>query len=138
MYLHMPLVYEKIDKIPQSIQENYEFILCYEINPAQSRSIEPFREQFLGNLAYTGQITLNNKNILQSSPVYLPAGHYLFIQQRGSRVLNKDEWLDLAIEQHKDGLWERNKLDDLLYTRFLHEDSMFVTQIFRPVKKIEK
>jgi len=133
MDLRMPLIYEKIEKLPDLIPENEEFILCYELNPAQTHSIEPLKEQFLGDLTFSGIKSKSQSIISQLMTVYLPAGHYLFIQQRDSKALNEDEWLDLAIEQHKDGLWERNKLDNLLYIRFLHEDSMFVTQIFRPV-----
>jgi len=138
LYLRMPLIYEKIDKMPPIMPENEEFILCFEINSAQSRCIEPFKEKFLGNLIFTGKINQSQDSTSEFSRVYLPAGHYLFTQHRGDNVLTRDEWLDLAIELHKDGLWERNKLDDLLYVRFLHEDNIFVTQIFRPARKTVK
>ena len=67
----------------------------------------------------------------RNDTVLLPQGKYLFTQCRSEAVLSRDEWLDLAIEQQKDGLWERNKLLDLLYIRFLFEDGSFVTQVFR-------
>jgi len=104
--------------------------MCFEINPAQSRKIEPDLGQFLGNLLFTGQKCGGETDEEQ---VTLPEGRYLFTQRRSDAALNRDEWLDLAIEQQKDGLWERNKLTDLLYIRFLYEDGAFVTQIFRKI-----
>ncbi|WP_461246776.1 hypothetical protein [Treponema sp. R6D11] len=65
--------------------------------------------------------------------VSLPQGDYLFMQCRSDAVLIPDEWLDLAIEQQKDALWERNNPKNLLYIRFLFEDGAFVTQVFRAV-----
>jgi hypothetical protein len=55
------------------------------------------------------------------------------MQKRSNEILNQTDWLDMAIEQQKDGLWERNKLGDLLFVRFLYEDNAVVTQIFRVV-----
>ena len=67
--------------------------------------------------------------------VELPQGSYLFEQFRGQYVLSREEWLKMAIEQQKDGLWERNKLGNRLYVRYLYEDGAFVTQIFREIIK---
>jgi len=142
--LRAPLSYKKIDcresdvsEIHPDLPENEEILLCYEINPAQSGNIEPDREQFLGSLAFFGKKaddeTSEEINIIKTA--VLPAGNYLFNQCRAEKTLNKDEWLDIAIEQQKDGLWERQKLKDLLYIRFLCEDSSYVTQVFRPIIK---
>ena len=95
-----------------------EVLLCFQVNPAESRSIEPDREKFLGDLL---------------KEIILPAGKYLFVQCRTAAALGQEEWLDMAIEQQKDGLWERHKPGDLLYIRHLYEDGAFVTQIFRPI-----
>jgi len=77
--------------------------------------------------------------------VSLPAGNYLFMQNRSvnresgndretvSSSFTADEWLELAIEQHKDGLWERNKMQNVLYARFFREDGFLITQVFRPM-----
>jgi hypothetical protein len=46
--------------------------------------------------------------------------------------LNREEWLDMALEQQKDGLWERYKPENRLYVRYLFEDGCPVTQLFRP------
>jgi hypothetical protein len=135
------LKYEKL--------ENEEIILCYEVNPVQGSSIEPDQDYFLGKLLFIGQKLPESKVVSTSSAtqgqnidtdereknnlVSLPQGNYLFTQYRSEEVLSSDEWLDLAIEQQKDGLWERNKLLNLLYIRFLFEDGSFVTQVFRAV-----
>jgi hypothetical protein len=117
------------------MKKNEEILLCYELNPVQSLSIEPDRDHFLGNLVFVGlkPPVTSNGCTQENNVVSLPQGNYLFTQRRGEAVLSKDEWLDLAIEQQKDGLWEREKLKNLLYIRFLNEDGAFVTQIFRAV-----
>jgi len=132
------LKYEKL--------ENEEILLCYEVNPIQGCSIEPDQDYFLGKLLFIGQRLLESKVASTSSAtkgqdkterielVLLPQGNYLFTQCRSEAVLSSDEWLDLAIEQQKDGLWERNKLLNLLYIRFLFEDGSLVTQVFRAVE----
>ena len=130
MNLCHPLFFKKIDNMPAIMPKNGEFLLCFKINPSQSRNIEPDPEHFLENLLFTGQKIDNDQS---NEQVKLPLGHYLFSQFRSDAVLNRDEWLNLAIEQQKDGLWERNKLSDLLYIRFLYEDNAFVTQIFRKI-----
>jgi len=136
-----PLQYKKSDCQDPSLLkyeklENEEIILCYEVNPVQGSSIEPDRDYFLGKLLFIGQKLPESQNggtdeTERNALVLLPQGKYLFTQCRSEAVLSRDEWLDLAIEQQKDGLWERNKLLDLLYIRFLFEDGSFVTQVFR-------
>ena len=139
--LRAPIFYTK------TAHENFteghfeEILLCYSVNPAQSSNIEPDREYFLENLVFAGEKTSDGGTEEEtqegkdgqkaSREVILPQGHYLFVQNR--RHLNREEWLDLAIEQQKDGLWERNKLENLLYVRYLYEDGAYVTQIFRPL-----
>lgn len=131
--LRASLFYDKIDVLPSPIPETGEFLLCYKLNPTQSRSIEPDRAQFLGSLLFTGKKTTEESKNTGTEAIFLPQGHYLFTQQRSVNALNGDDWLDLAIEQQKDGLWERNKPGELLYVRFFYEDSAFVTQIFRVI-----
>jgi hypothetical protein len=118
--------------------ENEEILLCYEVNPVQGCSIEPERDYLLGKLLFIGQKIPESQNggtdeKERNNLVSLPQGNYLFTQCRSEAVLSRDVWLDLAIEQQKDGLWERNKLVNLLYIRFLFEDGSFVTQVFRAV-----
>jgi len=127
--LRETLFYKKFDEFPcQGTEAHQETLLCYELNPAQSRSIEPLKELFLGKLLFAGQKAGNDE---KEQIVTLPEGFYLLEQCRKEAVLNEDEWLEMAIEQQKDGLWERNKLGNLLYVRFLYEDNSFVTQVFR-------
>jgi len=133
--LRAPIIYEKTDEAPIISGVNDEFLQCYIINPDQGRSIEPDPPRFLDNLSFTGVKTLSVHDIPPSLQVILPAGHYLFTQERNEAVLSMDKWLELAIEQQKDGLWERQKPENLLYIRFLYEDGGYVTQVFRPVKK---
>jgi len=121
-----------------AFHESDEFLLCIKINPGESLSIEPDSGQFLGSLVFIGYKTSENSPVklcdgasVCSEGVILPAGSYLFNQCRSAQVLNNNEWLDIAIDQQKDGLWERYKPGNLLYIRFLYEDGAFVTQVFR-------
>ena len=114
-----------------------EQLFCFAINPAQSQSIEPERELFLDELLFAGASAVTGKEKngerLPNAPlaaVRLPAGLYLFTQRR--KALEREECIDLAIEQQKDGLWERAAIQDRLYVRYLFEDGKPVTQIFRP------
>jgi len=135
LYLQKALFYLKIDikktHSIQKIQKNEEFILCYDLNPGQASSIEPVQELFLGDLVFLG--TNNEEEQKESEQVNLPQGQYIFVQQRSEKALTQVEWLNLAIELQKDGLWERKKLENKLYIRFFIEDGKTVTQVFRPV-----
>ena len=130
--LRAPLYFLKIDDLPSRIGKNEEFLLCYELNPAQSGSIEPDRGLFLGPLVFAGRKTGDSCSF-QDQTVSLPAGKYLFTQRRGAYIstLSADGWLDMAVEQQKDGLWERYKPENRLFVRFLFEDDSPVTQLFR-------
>jgi hypothetical protein len=113
-----------------------EQLFCFELDSRQGLSIEPERGQFLGGLLFSGfkhqqdQDSPFSANALTET-VQLPAGAYLFTQKR--EALGKEDIIDMAIEQQKDGLWERNKPQNVLYIRFLFEDEKHVTQIFRPI-----
>jgi len=136
--LGTPLVFGKIypekDDISTIFNENEEKLLCYNLNPVHSGSIEPIPDEFLGSLEFIGFKKREDLHeYAEEETVKLPNGVYLFMQKRSSQTLSQTEWLDIAIEQQKDGLWERNKLGNLLYVRFLHEDNAFVTQIFRKI-----
>ncbi|MDR0442704.1 MAG: hypothetical protein LBH44_04770 [Treponema sp.] len=129
--LRAPLEYTKTEDFTLNITENDEFLLCFELDPVQSRSIEPERGLLLGDQIFAGRKS-GDSGSLQAQKVTLPAGEYLFIQCR--KALEQEKWLDMAMEQQKDGLWERHKLKNLLYVRYLYEDGAPVTQLFRPVK----
>jgi hypothetical protein len=134
--LRAPLVYSRFQwkaetaDFPREITENEEFLFCFELDPKQGRSFEPEREQLLGPLLFSGCLTNG-----QAETVSLPQGEYLFVQRRSA--LNTEEWLDLAIEQQKDGLWERYKFENRLYVRYLYEDDRPVTQILRKIRNEE-
>jgi len=129
--LRLPLVYAEItDSCPdiETVrgQSHEELLFCFELDPGQSRSIEPEREGLLGALIFAGRADSGDSG----KKVTLPAGKYLFSQCR--EALNREEWLDMAIEQQKDGLWERLKPENRLYVRYLFEDGKPITQLFRP------
>jgi len=130
--LRAPLVYEKTGNLPVVLSENDEFMLYYEMDPVQSCSIEPKPDNLLAFLIFSGK--KDDTGLSEVPKVSIPAGMYLFTQLRSvESPLTQDKWLNLAIEQQKDGLWERYKLTNRLFIRFFHEDGMFVTQIFRPL-----
>jgi hypothetical protein len=110
--------------------EAEEFIFCFELDQEQSQSIEPQPENFLGRLVFSGRNVRNQENQADKASPELPAGLYLFAQRRG--VIGREECIALAIEQQKDGLWERVNLGNRLFLRLLYEDGSPVTQLFRP------
>jgi len=128
--LRAPLLYTETPGLsafdcPPLSEETSEFLFCFELDQEQSQSIEPQPENFFGRLVFSGKNVQNqNKGDLE-----LPAGLYLFAQQRG--VIGREECIALAIEQQKDGLWEKIKLGNRLFLRYLYEDGSPVTQIFR-------
>jgi hypothetical protein len=140
--LRSPLYYSVVNKLPLKFNESDDFLLFFELNPIQSQSIEPDREQLRGNLVFSGvkiENTRQPQDNLAPQTVILPAGKYLFTQIRNissaeSPLNFYTDWLDLAVEQQKDALWERNKLTNKLYVRYLFEDGKFVTQLFRTTK----
>jgi hypothetical protein len=103
-----------------------EFIFCFELDQEQSQRIDPQADSFLGRLVFSGR----NIQSREQGDLQLPAGLYLFTQQR--KVIDRDKCIALAIEQQKDGLWERVKPGNRLFIRRLYEDSSPVTQLFRP------
>jgi len=128
--LRAPLLYTETPGLdafdcPPPSEEATEFLFCFELDQEQSQSIEPDPEKFLEGLVFSGKNVQNqNKGDLE-----LPAGLYLFAQQRG--VIGREECMALAIEQQKDGLWEKIKLGNRLFLRYLYEDGSPVTQLFR-------
>jgi len=128
--LRAPLAYEPapaLDPFTVTLtnETTPELLFCYAIDPNQANRIDPEAGSFLGELLFSG------KGDGKQGEVQLPAGLYLFSQQRGS-ALTREECIHRAIEQQKDGLWERLQLENLLYIRCLFEDASPVTQLFRP------
>jgi hypothetical protein len=138
------LYFDKIAELPSEIREEDEFLLIFKLNSGQSRNIEPDRDKFLGELVFTGRKTGGFQG--KGEETALPEGQYLFVQCRDTeKTLNftserqdssQNRWsgiLDMAVEQQKDALWEKNNPGDRLYVRLLFEDGCRVTQLLRPV-----
>ena len=136
LQLCAPLIYKKNSVEPGEwyVQGSGARILCFELNPAQYRSIEPEQGLFLGKLLFSGTAVPEDSGGFAANSlaetVIVPAGVYLFSQQH--ELLDRDACVEFAVEQQKDGLWEKHNLGNLLYIRFLFEDNKHVTQIFRP------
>jgi len=129
--LRAPLLYTETSELEPFCclppdEAGTEFLFCFELDQEQAKSIEPKPECFLGRLVFSGK----NVKKQEQGKLQLPAGLYLFAQRRG--VLNREECIVLAIEQQKDGLWERFNLESRLFLRLLYEDGSTVTQLFRP------
>jgi hypothetical protein len=107
-----------------------ELLFCFDLDPAQSRSIEPDPAALLGTLVFAGSLGEAAEEHGESRRLELPAGNYLFAQERD--VLERNEFIEMAVEVQKDGLWERLAPADRLYLRYLFEDGRAVTQVFRP------
>ena len=93
-----------------------EKLFYFELDEAGE--FEPDKTRFLDNPVSCGE---------------LPPGDYLFAQKR--ETLNHKEIIDLAIEIHQEGLWQRLILGKRLYLRYLFEDGREVTQLFRPYSR---
>jgi len=142
MDLRAPLFYTEtpgLDPFNCPVRGAGEYLFCFELDPEQSRSIEPEPDAFLGRLVFSGRNDGNGgggKEGTASGAGGLPAGLYLFTQRRSalrSGTAGREEFIDMAIEQQKDGLWERYKPGDRLFLRLLYEDGGPVTQLFRPI-----
>jgi len=138
--LRAPLEYEEAPGLvpftcPPADEAAPELLFCFEIDREQAGRIDPEADCFLGELVFSG------KGDGKQGKIQLPAGLYVFAQQRrtaGSRALNREECVSMAIEQQKDGMWERLRLESRLYIRCLFEDGSSVTQLFRPYSGEEK
>ena len=128
--LRAPLEYTEasgLDPFDPAIAEEamQECMFCFELDREQAGRIDPEADRLVGELVFSGRGDAGQGNTLT-----IPAGLYLFAQQR--RALCREECIELAIEQQKDGLWERLQLESRLYLRRLYEDGSPVTQLFRP------
>ena len=149
LYLHAPLYYEQVPELfpfecdvpmgasvhgePAGGESAQELLFCFTLNGEQAESIEPEAEHLLGEMLFAGKglacLPAAGRQAGRGD-VLLPAGRYLFSQRRSA--LDREKCLALAVEQQKDGLWERLKPENRLYIRRLFEDGSPVTQLFRP------
>ena len=149
LHLQSPLYYQRADSLEPfggipgmtEIPPGGEFLFAFTLDPVQARSIEPDRGQFPGQLLFRG---ISEPPGVPGQPAYpareapadrvmLPRGIYLFAQIR--ELLDREDFIDMAIEVQKDGLWERYTPDSRLYLRYLYEETSPVTQIFRPLRE---
>jgi len=134
-----PIYYEPLEKAdPFDYRaENGETIFCFELNESQRLSFEPDKNTLLGALVFSGKAAgdCSTKNYSKEAKtektfLELPGGLYLFAQKR--ELLKRDEIIAMAFEIQAEGLWQRLKLGERLYLRYLFEDGSVVTQLFRP------
>jgi hypothetical protein len=129
--LRAPLVYRAVkDGQPFSGEALYgERLFHFAINPQQHWSIEPEEDTYLDELI--GRGILADDADPAAETLVLPAGLYLFAQTRGT--LRREDFVVMAVEVQKEGLWQDLVLDSTLYLRYLCEEGWPVTQIFRPI-----
>ncbi|MDR2418111.1 MAG: hypothetical protein LBD79_03555 [Treponema sp.] len=130
-----PLFFVKDESIQPFVYKDLaaERLFCFKVSPDQAGRIDPEAERFLGELlfgAWRVSDTAGGEARVSDTAVELPAGAYLFAQER--EALSLEDWLFMATEVQKEGLWERLKLGDKVYLRCLFEDKSVVTQVFRP------
>jgi hypothetical protein len=129
-----PILYtadERIDPWSQGVMESREErLFCFEIPGPEAFSIEPLEDHFLGPLLFAGRLLKIGEDPEPGKLLELPAGKYFFSQRR--RALNREDFILAAMENQKDGLWERLRPKKLLYLRRLFEDHSPVTQVLRP------
>ncbi|MDR2478958.1 MAG: hypothetical protein LBD48_06575 [Treponema sp.] len=134
--LRAPLQYMLVSGLPpfsHGEEGRGETLFCFELDAGQGQSIEPDSERLLGPLVFSGQAADAAGGAVPA--VELPAGHYFFSQKRAA--LSREECIALAVEQQKDGLWERLQPENRLYIRYLFEDGKLVTQLFRPCRGVQ-
>ncbi|GAB1482173.1 hypothetical protein MASR2M78_09880 [Treponema sp.] len=135
--LRAPFRYhEMVAQDPLSPLDEGESIACFEL--MDSDSIEVDRENYLGALRFLGKAT-NPALALEANEGeehIVNAGMYLFVQHRPS--LDRELFIDTAIELQKEGLWRRYQLDKYIYLRILSEEEGPVFQVLRPFTSKEE
>ena len=126
MNLLSPLLYIPVESSTLEYEpKDGEKLFCFELEESEAQKFEPDKHHFPGSLIFVGKAPdMNEPAVLELKP-----GTYLFSQVR--EILNPRDIVDLAVEVHNEGLWQRLKLSKRLYIRFLFEDGRGVTQIWR-------
>ena len=120
--------------ITDYIEKDKEMLFCYELNESEAKKFEPDKKFFPGTLIFTGKALNSDKP--GKSTFELKKGSYLFSQI--PELLNMEDIIELAMEVQNEGLWQRLKLLNFYYVRFLFEDGRGVTQIWRPYEAFAK
>jgi hypothetical protein len=105
-------------------------LFCFELNENQYLSFEPLKDELLGKLIFHGNAVTPVEAETNESIFCLPQGDYLFAQKR--EIVSREEIIALAVEIQSEGLWQRLLPGKKLYLRYLFEDGLPVTQLFRP------
>jgi hypothetical protein len=141
--LAVPLRYRKEARDPfalDALQGGAGYLFCFHLDPARTGLIDPNPEDYLGNPAASG-VSLpgwapqqKGETRREGDFLELPAGRYYVTQVR-RLPRDPEELKGLAVELQKEGLWERLKLGNTLFLRFLYEDGAPVVQLWRPLEK---
>jgi hypothetical protein len=104
-------------------------LFCFELNENQYLSFEPLKDGLMGKLIFSGN-AITSVEAETGAFFCLPRGNYLFAQKR--EMISREEIIALAVEIQSEGLWQRLLPGKRLYLRYLFEDGLPVTQLFRP------
>jgi hypothetical protein len=113
--------------------ENGEKLYCFKIDENESMSFEPDTEKLLGHLIFqgSGEIIAGPQEAGEQPAAELPAGKYLFAQER--EILSREGIIAMAVEIQEEALWQGLEPGNRIYLRYLFEDGKWVTQLYRPV-----
>jgi hypothetical protein len=118
-----------LPKKQAELEKFEEIVFCIKLKETAFMDFSVQYDQFFKKLIFCGCKKYDIQN--QQKIVEIPCGLYLFSQQ--NQFFHKDDCILEAIEQQKNGLWEKFKLNDILYIRYLLEKENWITQFFRPV-----
>jgi hypothetical protein len=105
-----------------------ERLFCFETGD-QAGGIDAEEDRFLGPLLFSARAGTAGRG---EKPRELPRGAYLFAQFR--EIPEKSGIIRLAVELHKEGLWQRFVMEPRFFLRYLFEDRREVIQILRPLQ----
>ncbi|MDR2313378.1 MAG: hypothetical protein LBE02_02465 [Spirochaetaceae bacterium] len=164
LFLKSPLYYrrEKINPFAADTRAPWvleDLLFCFDLDPRQARRIDPEPEQYLGPLDASGRKLSEAGQVpcpgiktpaAEETPLKLVPGPYYGVQFRGFELsgffsgiirnppeqeyFTRADFVETALELQKEGLWERQKLEDRIYLRRLFEDGAPVIQILRPLR----
>jgi hypothetical protein len=107
-----------------------ECLFCFETGD-RAGGIEAEEEGFLGPLVFSARA---GTAVEGERTRELPQGSYLFAQFR--EIPERGEIIRLAVELHKEGLWQRYIMEPRFFLRYLFEGPRGVVQILRPLRGV--
>jgi hypothetical protein len=108
-------------------REDIERLFCFELKEAAAQEFLPDKTRFPGTLVFAGNVT--SPDGPGEQVIELSRGTYIFSQTW--EILGMDEVIEMAVEVQNEGLWQRLKLANRFYVRYLFEEGRGVTQIWR-------